>query len=64
MMKGGTTVKLSAEVKGELIFDGVDNAALSQCCSSIKQEEKGVGVVDGVGKDVHHLLDQFFIVVI
>ena len=55
VMKGGTTVRLSADVKGELIFDGVDNAALSQCCSSVKQ-------VCRVGrKDERKFLDGIFV---
>ena len=55
VMQGGTTVKLSADVKGELIFDGVDNAALSQCCSRVKQ-------VCRVGrKDERKFLDGIFV---
>ena len=34
-MVGGTTVKVSADVKGELIFDGTDNQALSMCCAQV-----------------------------
>ena len=54
-MQGGTTARLSTDVKGELIFDGVDNAALSQCCSRIKQ-------VCRVGrKDERKFLDGIFV---
>uniref|UniRef100_A0A7S3I8E3 60S ribosomal protein L9 n=2 Tax=Choreotrichia TaxID=141411 RepID=A0A7S3I8E3_9SPIT len=54
-MKAGTTVKQSADVKGELIFDGIDNAALSQCCSQVKQ-------VCRVGrKDERKFLDGIFV---
>ena len=36
-MKGGTKVRLTptAEVKDELVFEGPDNAALSQCCAHV-----------------------------
>ena len=54
-MKGGTTCKLSADVKGEIIFDGIDNAALSQVCSQVKQ-------VCRVGrKDERKFLDGIFV---
>lgn len=54
-MKGGTTVVLSKEVKDELIFDGIDNAALSLCCSQVKQ-------VCRVGrKDERKFLDGIFV---
>jgi large subunit ribosomal protein L9e len=36
-MMGGTTVRLSTEVKDELIFEGVDNAAVSLMCSQVSQ---------------------------
>merc|ERR1712156_1358853 len=43
------------DVKGELIFDGIDNAALSQCCSRVKQ-------VCRVGrKDERKFLDGIFV---
>ena len=55
MMQGGTKVYNSADVKGELIFDGIDNAALSQCCSKVKQ-------VCRVGrKDERKFLDGIFV---
>ena len=54
-MRGGTKVKLSTEQKGELIFDGIDNAALSQTCSITKQ-------VCRVGrKDERKFLDGIFV---
>lgn len=54
-MQGGTKVYLSTDVKGELIFDGIDNAALSQCCSKVKQ-------VCRVGrKDERKFLDGIFV---
>ena len=36
-MTGGTKVKLTPkeECKDELIFEGVDNAAVSQCCARV-----------------------------
>lgn len=50
-----TKVTLSADVKGELIFDGTDNAALSQTCSQVKQ-------VCRVGrKDERKFLDGIFV---
>ena len=36
-MLPGCTVKLSDSVKDELIFDGIDNAAISLCCSVVSQ---------------------------
>ena len=33
----GCTVFLSKDVKDELIFDGLDNAALSLCCARVMQ---------------------------
>ena len=55
MMKAGTTVRNSDDVKGELIFDGIDNAALSLCCSQVKQ-------VCRVGrKDERKFLDGIFV---
>lgn len=54
-MKAGTVAKLSNDVKGELIFDGIDNAALSLCCSQVKQVCK-------VGrKDERKFLDGIFV---
>ena len=37
VLKPGCTVQLSKDVKDELIFDGIDNAALSQCCARVSQ---------------------------
>ena len=55
MMKGGTKCVASADVKGEIIFDGIDNAALSLCCSQVKQ-------VCRVGrKDERKFLDGIFV---
>lgn len=54
-MKAGTKVTLSADQKGELIFDGIDNAALSLCCSQVKQ-------VCRVGrKDTRKFLDGIYV---
>ena len=54
-MAKGTTVTESKDVKGELIFDGIDNAALSLCCSQVKQ-------VCRVGrKDERKFLDGIFV---
>lgn len=36
-MINGVTVRLSTEVKDELIFEGVDNAAVSLMCSQVSQ---------------------------
>merc|ERR1711971_453981 len=55
MMKGGTKCVASADVKGEIIFDGIDSAALSLCCSQVKQ-------VCRVGrKDERKFLDGIFV---
>lgn len=53
-MKNGTVVK-NSDVKGELIFDGIDNAAVSQCCSSVKQ------VCRVARKDERKFLDGIFV---
>ena len=54
-MRGGTTVRTSADVKGELIFDGIDNQAVSLVCSQVKQ-------VCRVGrKDERKFLDGIFV---
>ena len=54
-MKNGCTVKVSADVKGELIFDGNDNRTLSMLCSQVKQ-------VCRVGrKDERKFLDGIFV---
>ena len=36
-MQPGCTVSLSADVKDELIFEGVDNGAVSLCCAQVGQ---------------------------
>lgn len=54
-MRGGTTCKLSSDVKGEIIFDGIDNQALSLCCSQTKQVCR-IG-----GKDERKFLDGIFV---
>lgn len=54
-MLGGTKVSTSADVKGELIFDGVDVGKLSQCCARVNQ-------VCRVGrKDIRKFLDGIFV---
>ena len=54
-MVAGTVVKQSADVKGELIFDGTDNQALSMCCAQVMQ-------VCRVGrKDERKFLDGIFV---
>jgi len=54
-MQAGTVARLSAEQKGEIIFDGVDLNALSQGCSQVKQ-------VCRVGrKDERKFLDGIFV---
>lgn len=56
-MKGGTKVSQTpaTEVKGELVFEGIDNQALSLCCSQVKQVCK-------VGrKDERKFLDGIFV---
>ena len=56
-MKGGTKVPQppATEVKGELVFEGIDNQALSLCCSQVKQVCK-------VGrKDERKFLDGIFV---
>jgi len=55
-MLGGTTVRLSTEVKDELIFDGIDNAALSLSCAQICQACKVLN-----GKDERKFLDGIFV---
>ena len=51
----GCTVKLSKDVKDELIFDGIDNAALSLCCAKVNQICK-VG-----NKDERKFLDGIYV---
>ncbi len=54
-MQKGSKCSLSADVKGEIIFDGVDLDALSQACSQVKQ-------VCRVGrKDDRKFLDGIFV---
>ena len=56
-MKAGTKVSSTPanEVKGELVFEGIDNQALSLCCSQVKQVCK-------VGrKDERKFLDGIFV---
>jgi len=54
-MMGGTVCRTSDEIKGEIIFDGIDNAALSLGCSQVKQ-------VCRVGrKDERKFLDGIFV---
>ena len=54
-MTAGCKVVESKEQKGELIFDGIDIAALSLCCSQVKQ-------VCRVGrKDERKFLDGIFV---
>jgi len=51
----GCTVTLSKDVKDELIFDGIDNALLSLCCSRVSQVCK-IG-----DKDERKFLDGIFV---
>ena len=54
-MRAGTTVRNSEDQKGELIFDGIDNQAISLGCSQVKQVCK-------VGrKDERKFLDGIFV---
>lgn len=55
-MLGGTTVTLSKEMKDELIFDGIDNAAISLSCAQVCQVCKV-----GNGKDERKFLDGIFV---
>ena len=54
-MLPGITVKLGLEVKDELIFEGIDNAALSLCCAKVCQVCK-IGT-----KDERKFLDGIFV---
>lgn len=54
-MLPGVTVRLSADVKDELIFEGFDNAAVSLCCARVCQS---VNVGD---KDERKFLDGIFV---
>ena len=54
-MKAGTKVRVCDDVKGQLIFDGIDNAALSLCCSQVKQ------VCRIARKDDRKFLDGIFV---
>ena len=51
----GCTVELSKDVQNELIFDGIDNAALSLCCAQVSQVCK-IG-----SKDERKFLDGIFV---
>lgn len=51
----GCTVELSKDVKDELVFDGIDNAALSLCCARVMQVCK-IG-----DKDERKFLDGIFV---
>ena len=51
----GTTVKLSAEVKDELIFEGIDNGSVSLSCAQVSQVCK-IGT-----KDERKFLDGIFV---
>mmetsp|Transcript_5430 Transcript_5430/g.8409 ORF Transcript_5430/g.8409 Transcript_5430/m.8409 type:complete len:198 (-) Transcript_5430:105-698(-) len=54
-MQNGVTVTLSANVKDELIFDGIDNAAVSLSCAQVSQVCK-------IGKkDERKFLDGIFV---
>ena len=54
-MIGGTTVRSSTDVKDELIFDGIDNAAVSLSCAQVCQVCK-------IGKkDERKFLDGIFV---
>ena len=56
-MIGQTKVKLTpnTEVKDELVFEGVDNAALSLCCARVSQ------VCKPGRKDVRKFLDGIYV---
>ena len=51
----GTSVKLSAEVKDELIFEGIDNGSVSLSCAQVSQVCK-IGT-----KDERKFLDGIFV---
>lgn len=54
-LQPGVKVKLSAEVKDELIFEGIDNAAVSLSCAQVCQVCK-------IGrKDERKFLDGIFV---
>jgi len=56
-MLGGTKCRLTpgTEVKDELVFEGNDNAALSQCCARVSQ------VCKTGRKDVRKFLDGIYV---
>ena len=54
-MRAGTTVRNSEDQKGELIFDGIDNQAISLGCSQVKQ------VCEVGRKDERKFLDGIFV---
>ena len=51
----GCTVSLSKETQNELIFDGIDNAAISICCARVSQSCQ-IG-----DKDERKFLDGIFV---
>jgi large subunit ribosomal protein L9e len=54
-LQPGCTVTLSKDVKDELVFDGIDNAAVSLCCAQVGQVCK-IGT-----KDERKFLDGIFV---
>ena len=55
VMQGDVKVKLSTEVKDELIFEGIDNALVSLSCAQVAQVCK-IGT-----KDERKFLDGLFV---
>lgn len=55
VMQAGTSVKLSTDVKDELIFEGIDNAMVSLSCAQVAQVCK-IGT-----KDERKFLDGIFV---
>jgi large subunit ribosomal protein L9e len=55
VMQGDVKVKLSTEVKDELIFEGIDNALVSLSCAQVAQVCK-IGT-----KDERKFLDGIFV---
>ena len=55
VMQGDVKVKLSTEVKDELIFEGIDNALVSLSCAQVSQVCK-IGT-----KDERKFLDGIFV---
>lgn len=54
-LQPGCTVEMSKDVKDELIFDGLDNAAVSLSCAQVSQ------VCNIGGKDERKFLDGIFV---